>query len=352
MAAGLGLLSKYTYAVFAAALGLAALTDGRYRRRLFDARLLLTLALAAVLVSPALLWLWRHGHDLGQLYADEVRIERGDTYVGEIRSGLYYIARITLYYLGPLALTFAVVFPGFLGRRPRPAPVSAAPVGTDDPAEAGGRLLGRFLAAVFLVLVGGALTGQLTYLKFRWLLPALGLAPLYAWWRVVRVGYAPERLGWVARLLLAVAVAIAITFVGTVTVGTRLSGRPQWLAEPYDVLADRLAQAGFGDGTIVAGPGPLVGSLRLRFPRARVLTIEHPQYIPPRAEMGQCLVVWERGDPARVPPKLARFLATALGVRPLDPSQVRVVEAPYHLAPGYVHRIGFVLVPGGIGACR
>ena len=44
--------------------------------------------------------------------------------------------------------------------------------------------------------------------------------------------------------------------------------------------------------------------------RARVLTIEHPQYIPPRAEMGQCLVVWERGDPARVPPKLARFLAT------------------------------------------
>ena len=95
-----------------------------------------------------------------------------------------------------------------------------------------------------------------------------------------------------------------------------------------------------------------MGSLRLRFSRARVLTIEHPQYIPPRAEMGQCLVVWERGDPARVPPKLARFLATALGVRPLDPSQVREVEAPYHLAPGYVHRIGFVLVPGGIGACR
>ncbi|PYM54148.1 MAG: hypothetical protein DMD79_25070, partial [Candidatus Rokuibacteriota bacterium] len=65
VAAGLGLLSKYTYAVFAAALALAALTDARYRRRLFDVRLLLTLALAALMVSPALLWLWRHGHDLG-----------------------------------------------------------------------------------------------------------------------------------------------------------------------------------------------------------------------------------------------------------------------------------------------
>ncbi|PYM54147.1 MAG: hypothetical protein DMD79_25065, partial [Candidatus Rokuibacteriota bacterium] len=162
-------------------------------------------------------------------------------------------------------------------RVPRSAGESAAPVGTDDCAQAGGRLLGRFLGAVFLLLVGGALTGQLAYLKFRWMLPAFGLAPLYAWWRVVRAGYAPERLRWLAGLLLAVAVAIAVAFVGTVTVGTRLSGRPQRLAEPYDVLADRLAQGGFVDGTIVAGPGSLVGSLRLRFPRARVLTLEHPQ---------------------------------------------------------------------------
>jgi hypothetical protein len=184
------------------------------------------------------------------------------------------------------------------------------------------------------------------------MLPAFVLAPLYAWWRVIRAGYAPERLRWLAGLLLAVAVAIAVTFVGTVTVGTRLSGRPQRLAAPYDVLADRLAQAGFGDGTIVAGPGSLVGSLRLRFPRARVLTLEHPQYVPPREGEGQCLVVWERGDPARVPPKLARFLKTALGVRPFDPSEVRVAEAPYRLAPGYIRRIGFVLVPGGVGACR
>ena len=73
---------------------------------------------------------------------------------------------------------------------------------------------------------------------------------------------------------------------------------------------------------------------------------------PPREGEGQCLVVWERGDPTRVPPKLARFLKTALGVRPFDPSEVRVAEAPYRLAPGYVRRIGFVLVPGGVGACR
>ena len=83
-----------------------------------------------------------------------------------------------------------------------------------------------------------------------------------------------------------------------------------------------------------------------------MLTLELPQYVPPREADGQCLVVWERGDPTRLPSHLARFLKTALGARPPDASEVRVAEAPYHGAPDHRHRIGFVLVPGGLGACR
>src|SRR5262249_54629381 len=168
VAAGLGLLSKYTYVVLAAALALAALTEPRYRRRLRDPRILWTVGLAALMVLPTLAWFWRHGGDLAQLYADEVRIERGDTYLGEMVSGFYYIARIALYSLGPLVLTLALVFPGFVraasrlaaGRGSRPAPASGEP---DDPAQAGGRLLGRFLVAVFLLLVLAALASQLAY---------------------------------------------------------------------------------------------------------------------------------------------------------------------------------------------
>ena len=251
--------------VLAAALALAALTEPRYRRRLGDPRILWTVGLAALMVLPTLAWFWRHGGDLAQLYADEVRIERGDTYLGGMVSGFYYIAQIALYYLGPLLLTLTLVFPGFIrgasqpapGRGSRPAPASGEP---DDPARAGGRLLGRFLVAVFLLLVLAALASQLAYLKFRWLLPAFSLAPLYAWWRVVGVGYSPERLRWISGLLLAVALGILVAFVASVTAGTRLSGRPQRLAEPYDVLADGLGRAGFRDGTIVVGPGSLAGA--------------------------------------------------------------------------------------------
>ena len=59
-AIALGTLSKLTYLVFGAALGLAALTVAPYRRRLLDARALITVLVAVIVVLPyALVFLWR-----------------------------------------------------------------------------------------------------------------------------------------------------------------------------------------------------------------------------------------------------------------------------------------------------
>jgi 4-amino-4-deoxy-L-arabinose transferase-like glycosyltransferase len=340
---GLGLLSKYTYAVFAAALALAALTDGRYRARLRHPLILLTLGVAALLVLPSLAWFWRHGGDLSDQYAREVRSGR-DSYLIGVAGGLYYSVKIGVYYLGILAAVFVLLFPE--SARPLPAPTDP-----EAPAEAGGRLLGRFLVAVALLLVGGAFSGQLAFLKFRWMIPALCLAPLYAVWRVARTAPAPERVRALGQILAVVAAGIAVAFVAGVVGSGRVS-RPSHLAEPYDRLAEALAQAGFSDGTVVAGPGPMVGNLRFRFPRARVLSLEHPQYVPPREGKGQCLVVWERGDPTRVPEGVARFLKVVLDARPPEVVAVRTIEAPYHYSSGHRRQIGYLLISDGIGACR
>ncbi len=75
LAVGLGLLSKFTYVVFLAALGLASLCVARYRQRLLNPGILVTALVAMLLVLPFALWYVGQGHDLGSVYAREVRIE-------------------------------------------------------------------------------------------------------------------------------------------------------------------------------------------------------------------------------------------------------------------------------------
>ena len=137
LAVGLGFLSKFTYVVFLAGLALAALTVGRYRARLLHPGILLAGVVAAALVLPFALWFVGERHDLGRLYAREVRIEDGDDWLAEAGSGLVYVARIAVYYLAPLGAVLAACVPVVYRRaatgrhRParRPAPRMAPRLG-------------------------------------------------------------------------------------------------------------------------------------------------------------------------------------------------------------------------------
>jgi 4-amino-4-deoxy-L-arabinose transferase-like glycosyltransferase len=337
LAVGLGLLSKYSYVVFLVALLAAALTVPAYRARLLDVRALLALAIAALVAAPFAGWLIRHRVDLLATYVAQVPGAVSRSYLGGLGSGLYYVARVALYYLAPLAVVFAVLLPQVYRRRP------AAP--------AGGRLLERFLLAVTGLLVLGVLLGVVGYLKFRWLVPGFFLLPLYFAWRLTAAPVAPRALRRLAGVLLLAEAAV----VGGIVVriyGDRLFfDRPARLNEPYDALAGQLADAGFTGGTIVAGPGPLAGSLRLRFPAARVLSLEHPQYRPPARGTGQCLVVWERGGPENVPEALRAFLASALDAPLAGDEPVAVLSASYRHSDAPPRRLPYLLLPGR-GGCR
>ena len=81
-------------------------------------------------------------------------------------------------------------------------------------------------------------------------------------------------------------------------------GLPARLNTPYDAVAGAIAADGFRRGTIVAGPGPLGGNLRLAFPDSRVASLETPGYLPPPAAgaaAGECLLVWDHGTGRRDP---------------------------------------------------
>jgi hypothetical protein len=346
LAVGLGFLSKFTFVVFLAGLALAALSVDRYRRVIRSPGLLVAALVATLLVLPFALWYVGQGHDLGRLYAREVRIEEQDAWAEQARTGLVYVARLAASYLAPVGLVLAVCFPTIYRRLPPGAGGSP-----------GGRLLGWLLAWMLALLTLAALVGGLGFLKARWLIPAFFLVPLYGLWRLERHGVPEKRLAVFAVILVLAEVAV----VGTLSVrvvGASLFRRPYRMSEPYDDVATGLSRAGFTRGTIVAGFGTLAGNLAVRFPDARVLHTEYLDFRPPPGSAGQCLIVWDRhrrwrgGPAAPGPPEDVQRLAAALGVALTGSEPVGVVEAPFRFAPAQVRRVYYILFPEGAGQCR
>lgn len=130
---------------------------------------------------------------------------------------------------------------------------------------------------------------------------------------------------------------------------------PARLNTPFDAVGPAVAAAGFRRGTIVAGPGPLGGNVRLAFPDARVASLETPGYLPPLiagAADGDCLLVWDRGPADALPDDLAAWLRARLETEAPAALSIGTVTVPHRHAPGLEYRAFFVRLPPGSGRCR
>jgi 4-amino-4-deoxy-L-arabinose transferase-like glycosyltransferase len=347
LALAAGTLSKLTYLVFAGALGLAALSLAPYRRRFLERRMVLSLAVAVVLLFPYALWLAGHEDDLARLYAQQLGAGSARSFVAGVVDGLGAVLRALVYYAAPIGLLFLALFPEIY----RPGLAAA---GAESPA---GQLVGRTLVAGLGLLVVGALLNVLGQLKFRWAIPLFFLLPLCACWRLDRLGVDAVRRRRL-RAYAAVLVIAEVLMVGAILLQVRLGARfgvPARLNTPYDAVAAAVTAAGFRRGTIVAGHGPLGGNLRLAFPSSRVVSLESPGYLPVLAGEGpggECVVVWNRGDAGGIPEDLRAWLRTRLAAEVPPASPVARVSAPYRHGPAGDYRAFYVRVSEGAGRCR
>ena len=337
----LGLLAKYSFAVFAFALIAAALFDRDLRRRLRSPWLLIGILIPLPLVVPQFLWLLEH-IPKDHLTSADGTYDAVDIAWQKAKSLLRLIPAIIAFFL-PFWVIWLAVFWRALRQAP-PAP---------DQARAHLTLLKR-LFWLLLALAAVAITViSRDRLRSHYYFVLLPMLP----WLFLRI--APAITETQIRRYAAIISLAALTLIGTLVGKYFIEPLVCNQCEdhiPYDDFAAQLREAGFEQGTIFAffHKDPLAGNLRVRFPDSRVVSAKHPQVVPPRRHSGtQCLIIWP--VKGAVEPKSATIrtaneseLATKL---PYDyPSQVLTANLPpWGKAP---HQLEFVLIDEGRGNCR
>lgn len=324
---GLGLLAKYSFALYAAALALAALGLPRYRALLLDVRLVLTALVAVLVVTPHGLWAWER---LGAMQGALGGIGQHNAPAGygpRVASGLMSLASALVQFLFPLWLILLIFYPRLL--RPPKAPLPNAL-----------RLAGRTIAISAGLLALVVLLGGPVEIKPRWMHVVLLLAPLYLFGRIEAAGYsAGAKRGYVASLYLLPLLVIA-AWLGQTYLAPKF-GQVTRFHAPYDRLAQQLHSAGFERGTIVADGLHLAGNMRIAFPESRVVTPAYPHYRPPMTGSGQCLAVWESRHHSATPAELIGYLNKAGRPAPAP----RYIEADYRHSERERMELGFLLLP-------
>ncbi|MBY5437946.1 ArnT family glycosyltransferase [Rhizobium leguminosarum] len=317
---GFGLLAKYNFAILPAAALLAALSDARLRPRIFDWRLVLTAAVALVIILPHLFWL-KDNLDFATARTLEKMTASGHaSYFTQVAMGVSSLALATISFAGLTVAVFALVF----GKSLRPA-LAAGSEWT--------RLLERmmlvFLAGILLLIVFGGAAG----IKDRWLVPMLFILPLYFCLKIEAAGVATDRpFRRFIPIVAVIMIGVPATLYGSVA-AARFTGHYERLNRPYAGMLDILRRQA-EPAAILAGDSLLAGNLRQDIPGVPVLSVDYPGFNPDLTSRRPLLLVWllpQKGGSEALPPAMARWLQANLG---LSAPQASVIDVPYFYGRG------------------
>lgn len=339
-AVGTGIMAKYGYLTFAAALLAAALCDPVLRRRLLDPRVALAGAVIALVMLPHILWWLDRGGDFAAV-ANSRLTYGGLGYWEGVRRGLAKLANALAMFPLPLLAILAIIFPNAFLRT----------AGWEPEAHAWKRLLERFTLITVGIIAAGVLAFGVTEVRTHYMFIFLVL-PVYAFLRIEHA-----RIKAIAAPTFAAVLMCLAGTVGVVMLAKHFTD-PMWCRKcyfhyPYGQLAEQLREAGFENGTVVAQftRVQIGGNLRLEMPHARLVSTKYPYYVPPPGDgTGQCLVVWDAQYDDAMPAKLADFAARELGANIRAPARTGRVAAPM-LHSDREWALGYALTPG-TGSCR
>ncbi|AGA89692.1 hypothetical protein Thimo_0856 [Thioflavicoccus mobilis 8321] len=329
VAAGLGLLAKYNYVVMASAAIVALSTSPEGRCVLFDRRSLISAALAAIIVGPHLLWLLGH-LQVGPEVVSKLHTQHPAQ--GPAREfGL--TMKTIVGFFSPFWIVLVLVFPR-----------SIKPSNWGAPASAEVKFLGRYLLAVFALLIVIVWAFEANQFKERWLQPFFFVAPVWLFAKIA-VAYPETRryeifstVAWTAGLL-ALAVTVARIPLATWT------GDYTRLHLPIAELTREMQRHQLQGDVILADHYHLAGVFRLHLPNSVAYGPRDSFSIPPLRNLIEgesALLVWDATRHKAMPGTL-RDLAAEAGW-PTTNLQADYIERPYRFSTDKTFRLGVVPV--------
>lgn len=317
---GFGLLAKYNFAILPAAALIAALADARLRPRIFDRRLVVTIAVALVITLPHLFWL-KDNLDFATARTLEKMTASGHaSHLMQVAMGVGSLALAVISFAGLTVAVFAVVF----GKGLRPALAAGS-----DWTRLIERMMLVFLAGILLLIVFGGAAG----IKDRWLVPMLFILPLYFCLKVeaagIETGKAFRRFMPVVAVIM---IGVPAVLYGSVA-AARFTGHYERLNRPYATMLENLRKQA-EPAAILAGDSLLAGNLRQDIPGVPVLSVDYPGFHPDLAGRRPLLLVWlipPKGGSEALPPAMAQWLQANLGIAA---PEAAVVDAPYFYGRG------------------
>jgi hypothetical protein len=288
---GLGLISKWSFAAFLIALSASAMLQPRLRHALFDPFILISVATAIAVASPAIYWVVAGKQDLASVYGHAVAPMAAENRLKATLIGLKLSLFAPLAFLFPLDAILVVLFPRVVPQII--TSVRGAFIPQPDSVVSVERLiLHMTIAGVIILILGALLTGATHYLE-RYMHPFFLLTPIWLVAMVERIGPSSLRPRVFAGVLLAATATVLPLRLYDDLHAMGQHCQKCRVAIPYDGLAQVLSTRGFQQGTIIAQSRHDAGNLRRYFPLSRISCLEAPRYAPPLsgAATGQVAIV-------------------------------------------------------------
>ncbi|RTE67279.1 hypothetical protein EH243_03480 [Amphritea opalescens] len=327
-----GMLAKYSFGLFALSLLLAAGSLPEYRRLLLNRRIVVTAAIALLLVIPHLLWAVEHLDEINGFIANEVGEGQQANYVDGVLSGLASLAKSGAEFLILVWLVLTLLFP------------SAYRSLSVDKTNIHRQLAARFLMAGVLLCVILVVLGA-TQFQGRWFQPLLFIFPLYLISRADAVGISRRREMLLRSVIIFFAVVVMVLRFSQFWLAPYMQRNPNRMQYPSGELAEQLKQQGFSGGTIIgdnnltaANIGLYFDDARMLSPKAKLFTVDSH---PPTTQ-GQCLIAWDANRRDPLPNGLSAYLRhQGIVVSVVKP---HYISAPYQYTDRGEYRMGYMLL--------
>lgn len=328
LASGIGVISKYNFAILPIAMFIALLFDRDWRNRLLNWRMLVAIATALLIVAPHAIWLL---DNLGYASAETLDKMDLDHDLGLFAQTFKGVASLLRAMLAYCALTIVIFFAAF-GRD------CFAAVRAGDRFT---RLIERvMLTSLLLVVLVIVVTGA-THITERWLNPFLVVLPLYLLAKVKAASIDLSR--GLRRLRPVFPVLMVITLIplaARTTIVAPLTGKYTNINVPFAQLVDKLMAEGM-PASVITDDIYLAGNIHMQLPSLPIRTSGPIGADTPMKD--PVLAIWRPRD--MTDKTIPAGLVAALPEIATSMPAVETVEAPYYFGKtGDRYRLNYVRV--------